>query len=162
MRFLMLMGFGGLSPLAQSHPLDRATADLADGTIPARAESPALLPWTCAPPRDYPRSRRVTEATHRRQFGGAGLSPLAQSHPRRYLGRARHCGTIPARAESPPVECGGEGVERDYPRSRRVTRIAFPLKSAFGGLSPLAQSHRSDTSKAVRRRGTIPARAESP
>ena len=152
----------GLSPLARGNHLAHVDQCGDHGSIPARAGEPSPGWEPDSSGRVYPRSRGGTVGSALGSGFAGGLSPLARGNrPDSWLTIINR-GSIPARAGE-PERCGaGHAEPRVYPRSRGGTFMAAAIRTARGGLSPLARGNRQHDLQELIRLGSIPARAGEP
>ncbi len=91
-----------------------------------------------------------------------GPSPLARGSPQLGQRRARHRGSIPARAGEPSPTTRRCTRPRVHPRSRGGAGATVATGTGHLGPSPLARGSRLETGDWRLERGSIPARAGEP
>ena len=158
----MLIGLGGLSPLARGNRLVHAQGSVLQGSIPACAGEPHMTRRSAHLRRVYPRLRGGTSAKPWVCWPRSGLSPLARGNPPRTGSAWRLPGSIPACAGEPPCGIGWRQSTRVYPRLRGGTSTSQPLSLSHAGLSPLARGNRWRADGWQHQEGSIPACAGEP
>ena len=152
----------GLSPRVRGNPLRYAGRRGVDGTIPACAGEPGILPAMRENPGDYPRvcggTRFDIDATPSLQ----GLSPRVRGNRIDGSWPVLLPGTIPACAGEPAPCCSGLATSKDYPRVCGGTTVGELRNLAQPGLSPRVRGNHMTRVPAIANRRTIPACAGEP
>ena len=129
----------GSSPLARGLPVLAASAQRADGIIPARAGFTAAVrsPWHgCS---DHPRSRGVYPFLSARRAAMRGSSPLARGLLHNIREQLTQTRIIPARAGFTTISRAFRSSAPDHPRSRGVYADRRVERGVVHGSSPLAR-----------------------
>ena len=126
----------GLSPRVRGNPADTARTAIDDGSIPACAGEPRLVPSHQPRPAVYP---RVCGGTRPRKFApclSAGLSPRVRGNPVGVKSVSLAGGSIPACAGEPPWTKARRWNAPVYPRVCGGTPAGIDGPALGWGLSP--------------------------
>ena len=152
----------GLSPRMRGNRDACREHDFIEGSIPADAGQPRLLPCSTACVRVYPRGCGATTPNASMRVAPWGLSPRMRGNRRPRPCGAGACGSIPADAGQPQMRWILCCSMRVYPRGCGATECPSHEPAAAQGLSPRMRGNPLLRRSLKDKVGSIPADAGQP
>ena len=152
----------GLSPRMRGNRFRINRVGTFDGSIPAHAGKPEIIPTKVGHCRVYPRACGETHLVQLVHIVAQGLSPRMRGNRGPGSGRGECPGSIPAHAGKPPRPDRVPRRIRVYPRACGETMGGRRVYSRPSGLSPRMRGNLLHQPFYIRIVGSIPAHAGKP